>query len=302
MDEPALASAIVLTYNEELNIEACLKSIAGWCQEIFVVDSGSTDQTQAIARRYTHKIYVHPYTDHATQWDWALKNLPIAGEWILPLDADHVVSDELAHQIVAVTRHPDTAIDGYYSRHQYLFWGRPLRGFKGWGLRLFKKTRTVVDTSELVDWRFVVQGKTARLSGVLYEHNRKEDSIDFWIDKHQKFSSRIAIEELLRCKGLIRWSLRPNLLGNPDERIIWFKTLWLRLPLYLRPFLYFFYRYFLRVGFLDGKTGFIYHFFHAFWFRLLVDIKIAKLRQRLANGELTITELADSFGHRTGRN
>jgi len=297
MDQPVPVSAVILTYNEELNIEACLRSVAGWCREIFVVDSGSTDQTQAIARRYTDKVYAHPYTDHASQWDWALKNLPITGEWILPLDADHIVSDELKQQIIAVTRQPDPAISAYYSRHQYLFWGRPVRGFKGWGLRLFRRDKTSVDTSELVDWRFIVQGQTARLSGILYERNRKEEEIDFWIDKHQRFSFRIAAEELLRREGLIRWSLRPRLLGNPDERIIWFKPLWLHLPLYIRPFFYFIYRYFIRLGFLDGRTGFVYHFLHAFWFRLLIDIKIAKLRRCLAGGELRIAELAELFTH-----
>jgi glycosyltransferase involved in cell wall biosynthesis len=297
MDQPVPVSAVILTHNEELNIEACLKSIVGWCQEIFVVDSGSTDQTQAIVHRYTDQVYVHSYTDHASQWDWALKNLPITSEWILPLDADHIVSDELKQQIIAVTRWPNPAISAYYSRHQYLFWGVAMRGFKGWCLRLFRRDKTSVDTSELVDWRFIAEGPTARLPGVLYERNRKEDEIDFWVDKHQRFSSRMAAEEVLRLAGLTRWSLQPKLFGNPDEHIIWFKTLWFHLPLYVRPFLYFFYRYFLRLGFLDGRTGFIYHFLHAFWFRLLVDIKIAKLRQRLACGELTVTELAEWFAH-----
>ena len=68
--------------------------------------------------------------------------------------------------------------------------------------------------------------------------------------------------------------LRPALFGNPDERVLWRKNLWRRLPAYLRPFLYFSYRYVLRLGFLDGKEGFVFHFLHAWWFRLLVDIKI----------------------------
>ena len=116
------------------------------------------------------------------------------------------------------------------------------------------------------------------------EDNRNERSIDFWIDKHQRFAARLAAEEVLRERGALVWSFRPRLFGNPDERVVWLKNRWYHLPLYVRPFLYFFYRYFLRLGVLDGPTGFVYHFLHAFWFRMIVDIKIAELRQELSAG------------------
>jgi glycosyltransferase involved in cell wall biosynthesis len=291
-------SAIVLTYNEELNIEACLRSVAGWCQEIFVVDSGSTDSTLEICRKYTGLIHFHPYVDHASQWDWTLKNLLLTSEWVMPLDADHVITEALKQQIIEAISNPDPMVNGYYSRHQYFFWGATMRGFKRYSLRLFRRCKTRIDYSELVDFRFVVEGKTELLSGATLEINKKEASIDFWVEKHQKFSSRIAIEEVLRVSGALDWSMRPRLSGNPDERIIWLKNVWYRLPLYVRPFIFFFYRYIIRLGFLDGKTGFIYHFLQAFWFRLLVDIKIAELRQRLARGELSLTQLAETFMHK----
>jgi glycosyltransferase involved in cell wall biosynthesis len=290
-------AAVILTYSEEVNIEPCLRSIAGWCREIFVVDSGSTDRTLEICRQYTGRICTHPYTDHASQLAWALANLPFSCEWIMPLDADHVITDRLRQEIIDVLRNPEPDVDGYYSRHQYFFWGVPIRGFKPYTLRLFRLHKTRLDHSELVDFRFVVEGKTRKLSGAVYENNNKESSIDFWIDKHQKFSSRIAVEEVLRASGCVNWSIRPRLLGNPDERIIWLKNRWYRLPLYFRPFIYFLYRYLFRLGFLDGKTGFVYHFLQAFWFRLLVDIKIAELRRQLSAGELSLDQLRASFEH-----
>ena len=137
------------------------------------------------------------------------------------------------------------------------------------------------------------------LSGAVYEINNKELSIDFWIDKHQKFSSRLAAEEVLRVSGSMDWSMSLLLLASPHEkRIIWLKNRWCRLPLYVRPFIYFFYRYIVRLGFLDGKTGFVYHFLQAFWFRLIVDIKKSKLKQQLAAGELSLEQLKASFEHK----
>jgi glycosyltransferase involved in cell wall biosynthesis len=291
-------AAVIFTYDEEVNIEACLKSIAGWCQEIFVVDSGSTDRTLEICHKYTDHIRSHPYVDHASQWDWVLKNLPITCEWVMPLDADHVVTETLKQQIIQAVLNPDQSTNGYYARHQYFFWGTPICGFKPYSLRLFRHQKTHVDHSELVDFRFVVEGKTKLLSATIYEINNKELSIDFWIDKHQKFSSRMAIEEVLRASGSLGWSISPRLFGNPDERIIWLKNVWYRLPLYLRPFIYFFYRYILRLGFLDGTTGFVYHFLHAFWFRLMIDIKISELRQRLACGDVTLEQLSEAYTHK----
>jgi glycosyltransferase involved in cell wall biosynthesis len=288
-------TAIILTYNEEKNIEACLKSIVDWCPEIFIVDSGSTDGTKEICQKYPTHIVEHHFVDHPDQWHWALNNLPVAGEWVMPLDADYIVSPELGEELrQAVLKH-EPGVNGYYARHQYYFRGVPMRGFKSHTLCLLRPRQTRVDYGELVDHRFLVAGQTRVLSGLLSEINNNEWDIDVWTDKHQNYSTRMAIQEVLSHAGVITRSLSPNLLGNPDEKIIWAKRVWERLPLNLRPFLYFFYRYFLRFGFLDGKVGMTYHFLHAFWFRLMIDLKISEIRRQLTNGELTLEELEKMF-------
>ncbi len=288
-------TGILLTYNEESNVARCLASVADLCDDLFVVDSGSTDRTTSICRAYTQNIVSHPFVDSASQWAWALTCLPVRSEWVLPLDADHMITAELKAQICAVVSAPDPKIHGYYSRHAYLFMGRRMRGFKPYTLRLFRYCSTSVDRSELVDFRFHVHGRTAVLSGEVREENANERYIDFWIDKHQRFSSRAATEEVLRRLGRIEWSIAPRLFGTPDQRIIWLKSRWYRLPLYVRPALYFSYRYVLRGGFLDGIPGFVYHFLQAFWFRLLIDVKIAQLRRRLADGEVSSAALAAAY-------
>ena len=156
-------TAIILVYNEEANIEFCLASVHGLCRDIIVLDSGSTDRTLEICRRYTDKIFTHPFTDSAAQWTWALENLPVHSEWVLPMDADHVVSKDLRQDITRALTDPGNEISGYYSRHQYLFWNVPIRGFKRYGLRLFRLPRVTVDASEHADYRFCVQGPTEKL-------------------------------------------------------------------------------------------------------------------------------------------
>jgi glycosyltransferase involved in cell wall biosynthesis len=288
-------AAVVLTLNEEKNVEACLKSVAGWCREIFVVDSGSTDRTGEICRRYTDQIFSHPFEDHPSQWNWALQNLPLTCDWVLPLDADLVISEGLRREMAAAVLKDVPGINGYYARHRYFFWGVPMRGFKGHSVCLFRRSRTQLDFGELVDHRFVIDGETAHLHGEIDEINQNEWDIDVWIDKHQKYSTRMATQEVLSQAGEIDHSLTPNLWGNPDARMVWIKGRWSKLPLFFRPCAYFIYRYFLRLGFLDGKVGLLYHFLHAFWFRFLVDLKIAALRRQLARGEVSLEALKKSY-------
>ena len=119
-------------------------------------------------------------------------------------------------------------------------------------------------------------GPTAILEGDLIEENRNENAIAVWIAKHNRYAVRQAREEAARSADPDRRPTRA--FGSPDERTRWRKRIWYRMPLYARPFGYFLYRYVLRLGFLDGKEGFIFHFMQAFWYRLLVDINRDELR------------------------
>jgi hypothetical protein len=213
------------------------------------------------------------------------------------LDADNEVSSELKHSVDAMLAAPNDGVDGYYSVHRHVFRGQTIRGLKRWWLRLVRHRNVELDESELVDWRLKLRGTVGYLRGAITEHNLKENDLDFWIEKHKKFSSRMAIEEALRRAGRIGWSVHPRLFGNPDERMIWFKSRWYSLPVFVRPFLYFGYRYFWKWGVLDGAIGFLFHFLQAFWFRLMIDVKLSDLERRIASGEVTIEDLVRTFGH-----
>ena len=296
---PAPVTVVVLTHQEELNLGPCLASVAGWVQDIFTVDSGSTDRTNALAVERGARVFEHPFETHATQWAWALEHLPISTPWVLGLDADQRVTPELRASIEQAVRRGPAEINGYYMTRRQIFRGRWIR-FGGYYpkylLKLFRIHSVRTSEADLVDHHFIVDGRTERLHGDLIEDNKREDDIGFWIAKHNRYAGLMAREEVTRSRESV--PLTRATLRNPDARTAYLKSIWKALPLYVRPLLYFFYRYFLRLGFLDGKQGFIFHFMQALWFRLLVDVNVDSLRsgltppasrreERESSGELT---------------
>jgi glycosyltransferase involved in cell wall biosynthesis len=275
----ASLSAFVLTRNEETNLERCLETVVGWCNDIYVVDSLSTDGTVEIAKRYGAKVYQHAFEGHTKQRAWALRNLPFQNEWVFALDADHRVTPQLQSELIEVFEEPPTHVKGFFVNRRQIFRGRWMR-FGGYypkyQMKLFRHADAYLDDDEF-DYRFYVSGGTAKLRHDILEANENEWKISFFIEKHNRFATELAIEEIKRRNGELKYLVKVSPLGNPDQRVLWLKTKWNSLPLYLRPFLLFVYRYFLRLGFLDGKEGFIFYFLQSFWFRLLVDIRREEL-------------------------
>jgi glycosyltransferase involved in cell wall biosynthesis len=293
---PPSLSLVVLTYNEERNLRSCLESVGDLVEQIFVVDSGSTDRTIEIARECGAAVVTHAFDGHAAQWQWALSVLPITSTWVLALDADQSLTPELRASIAAQVpgwTSAGTPVGAYLNRRQ-VFRGRWIR-FGGYYpkylLKLFRRDAVRIETQDLVDHHFEVNGPTATLSGDLIERNRNEDSISVWIDKHNRYAVRQAREEEDRAAEADTRPARP--FGSPDERTRWQKKIWYRLPIYVRPFFYFIYRYLFRLGFLDGKQGFVFHFMQAFWYRLLVDINRDEIRRPPLSGR-TITAAESS--------
>jgi glycosyltransferase involved in cell wall biosynthesis len=280
-------TVVVLTYNEEPNLEPCLNSLCAWAREVYIVDSGSTDHTSEIAARYGATLVHHPFSSHTLQWEWALENLPIQTEWVLALDADQRVTPELTDEICELDPAVLRTVDGIYIKRRQVFrdkWIRYGGYYPKYLLKMFRRGRVKTDARDLVDHHFYVAGNVMKLHGDLLEVNKKEDDISFWIEKHNRYATLLAREELENARIGREHIVKPSFLGKPDQRILMLKQIWSRLPLFVRPFLYFVYRYFIRLGFLDGKQGAIFHFLHAFWFRLLVDIKLDELRRQGARG------------------
>lgn len=274
-----ILSAIILTYNEEQNLPACMKSLKLLGCPVFVVDSGSTDRTLEIAAQFGAMILEHPFTTHTQQWDWALKNVPLETEWAMALDADQAITSELAAEIR--TQLGTSNFDGLYVKRRQVFRGRWIKHggyYPKYLLKLFRRDKVYLHGGDSVDHHFYVRGTCGKLRYDLIEANHKEDNISFWIEKHNRYATLMAAEEQRQRAGGYESPVTPSLFESPDQRVIWLKRLWSRLPLFVRPSLYFMYRYFLRGGFLDGKEGFIFHFLQAYWYRLLVDINLDEIR------------------------
>lgn len=275
-------SLVVLTGNEEENIEHTLRSVQGLASEIVVVDSFSTDRTVEICRRYADRIVQHPFENQAKQFNWALDNVSISSEWILRLDADEALTPELSEEISQTLPTLPQEVTGIYLKRRVYFMGRWIRHgdyYPMWFLRLFRKGKGRYE--EITEEHILLSdGRTIRLRNDFIDHNRK--GLSFWVDKHNQW----AIGEMLdmmsfsKGEGIPARTVAPSLLSSQERRRRWFKVrLYARLPLFVRPLLYFLYRYILRLGFLDGKEGLVFHCLQGFWYRFLVDAKIYEARK-----------------------
>lgn len=286
MTMAAPLTVLVPTRNEEANLERTLAAVRPLADQLFVLDSESSDGTLEIARRYADDVAALAY-DHSRiiPWifQWGLDHLPIRNEWVLILEADQALTEPLRAEIAALLARAEIAEAGFYIRRLQIFRGQAIR-HGGYGgkrlLKLFRRSRGRLDPEEQ-DTRVYVDGAVGTLRHSLAEWNRKEDEILFYLGKHLRYAEAFAREELKRRDGL-EFRGKARLFGTPDERVLWQKRLWYRLPLFVRPFLYFFYRYFLRLGFLDGWNGFVFHFLQGFWFRLVVDLRLEELQTKRA--------------------
>jgi glycosyltransferase involved in cell wall biosynthesis len=282
-------SVLIITRNEEANIADCLASVE-WASEVFVVDSLSTDRTVEIAESMGAKVTRHPFAGYAEQRNWALENLPISNEWVLMLDADERIPPPLAEEITRVVADHDQHHAGYYLKRRFFFLGRWLKHgglYPTWVLRLFRRDCARFENRP-VNEHAVLKGSAGYLSQP-FDHQDQRPLAD-WIAKHNRYAD-LEAEEFLQesLHEGYRDSLSARFWGSQAERKRWIKLrVWNRLPLLVRPFLFFFRNYFLKGGFLDGRQGFIYHVLWSFWVRFLIDVKI--LERQSGRGAAKVSE------------
>jgi glycosyltransferase involved in cell wall biosynthesis len=278
-----LVTVVVLTLDEEMNLDSCLDSVMPVATRVFVVDAGSSDGTTDIAERHGALVFHHPFETHSAQWRWALDQLPIETDWVLALDADQRLTPELASELCSLRAEDLAGLDGVYIKRRQWFRDRWIRHggyYPKYMLKMFRRGKVTIDSRDLVDHHFYIAGAVKKLRHDLIESNRKEDDLSFFVEKHRRYAKLLAREEIRWRTSPRPTAIQPALFGSPDQRSLALKRVWRRMPLFVRPCLYFFYRYVIRLGFLDGRQGAVFHFVQAFWFRLQVDIKVAELRRQ----------------------
>lgn len=265
-------SIIILTYNEQKNVGNCLRSISDLTGEIFIVDSGSTDNTLNVCKQYTDKIYTNKFENYSNQRNWALDNLPINTDWVLNLDADHRISEVLRNNLLNIFSRPiPDEVSGFLISRRTVFMGRWIKHgghYPAYHCVLFKKGSGRCEDRKY-DQHFVVDGNIQKLEGDIIDI--VTESLYTFTQRHNNWSDA-EVQQFLSDNS--NSEIAPNVFGNPIERKRYLRSVYNNFPLFVRPFMYFIYRYFLRLGFLDGKEGLIFHFLQGFWFRFLIDAKL----------------------------
>lgn len=282
-------SVLIPTKNEAQNLPRCLQALSGWANEIVVIDSGSTDGTQDIAKSFGAKVIQFEYRGGwPKKRQWALENFPFSNEWILLLDADELLDDPIKKEIGEAIRSP--YFDGYWLRYRIYFLGRQLRwgGSELWKLSLFRLGKGRFERRLLVDQdpsmgdmevheHVVVDGLVSRLKNPVRHENF--NSIYRYIEKHNQYSNWEARVIAAGAQG----EVRPKLFGNQAERRRWLKRHFVNMP--GSPLALFLLKYVFQLGFLDGIPGLIYCAFQAIQL-FHTKVKIRELRLLETKGSL----------------
>ena len=284
---------VVLTFNEEANIGACLDGLEGVEAPVFVVDSGSTDGTLDILAARGLEAVQHPFANYAAQRNWAQANIPWETDWVLHLDAGEVCTPAFTEWLRSGFDPAVEDVDGYLVARRAVFMGQWIRhgGYHPiYHLRLFRPTHGRCE-AKVYDQHFVCEGKEVTVpKGADLADGVMANLRDFTV-AHARWAAFEAIETLRNEEE--SGDVAAELFGSPIERRRWMKTkVFGRVPILLRSILYFLHRYFIKLGFLDGIRGLIFHSLQGLWFRFLIDSMIYEMRQAMrAGGTLEIVAM-----------
>lgn len=268
-------TAIILTKNEEVNIERCIKSLIGVADRICVVDSGSTDNTIEIAQRLGAEIFHHePFKHYAAQFNWALDNIGIKTKWVYRIDADEVVTPELGEELIAACKfHHDDDVNGFVMKFKIAFMGKFLKHggiYPFYNLTVFKFGFGRYEDRAMGEHIILSEGRTIDLKNDCLHYDFK--SLDAWINKHNWYATR-EVDDYFATRTI--GQINANELYHEAKKASKLRDgFYYKLPKFFRAKLYFWYRYYLKLGFLDGQAGYVHAFLQAYWYRFLVDAKI----------------------------
>lgn len=278
-------TVIIPAFNEILHIDRCIQSVTKIASKICIVDSFSNDHTQDAARALNATVLQHSWKNYADQFQWGVDQANVKTGWVMRMDADEYLEPELQQEIqVILPTLPDDVI-GVYLKRKVFFQGKWIRHGGFYPQTLLRIWRAGYGRIEQrwMDEHIVLpsNAKTITLKGHLVDDNLK--GITFWIDKHNRYATR-EMADLLIYKYFPDHGDSALRVMNADPQARWKRILkddvYARLPIGFRAVLYFFYRYFIKLGFLDGGKGIIWHFLQGLWYRLLVDVKVFEVESR----------------------
>lgn len=266
-------SIVVLTQNEAENLPSCLDSLTGF-GDIVIVDSGSTDGTPEVAKKFGARVYQHPFASFAQQRNWALDNCALKTPWVLFFDADEVATTEFRTEVSRAIQSAGDSIAGFYCCWKMMLGSRWLRrsdSFPKWQFRILRLGRATFIDSGHGQKEGAIDGEIGYVREP-YLHYAFSKGWESWWAKHNEYSSREAIDRLARS---VSWN--GILARAASRRNQALKPLLSRIPGW--PLLRFLHMYILKGGFLEGRDGLDYCASMA-WYEFLICAKMRELRRK----------------------
>ncbi len=280
-------SVFIPTKNEIIHIERSVRSALKLSPYVFVVDSSSTDGTVEKAESLGAKVFQYEWTtssNFSEKINWALENLPIETTWVIRLDADEYFHDNTIQRLSKELEKLDPKINAVTLNRRIHYQGRWMKhsGLYPQPMVRVTRLRFAIYESRWLDEHVNVYGNTiVNLSLDFVDDSLI--SISQWVKKHDKYSTLEAIEMLHQEIGLFQRIATNDSIGKYAEKVKNDKSTYSKMPPYWRAFLYFFYRHFIKLGFLDGYQGFLWNFFQGWWYRIMADVKIAEIKKACGN-------------------
>lgn len=265
---------IILAFDEEEHIARCIESVRGIAKRIVVIDSLSKDRTVRIARELGADVFQNEWVNHSAQFNWALNHATITTQWVMRLDADEVATQSFCDSISSLLPGLPESVAGVTVNRRIYFLGKWIRYggvYPAPMLRVLRRGRGKCE-NRWMDEHIVVEGRIVHAHGDICDINLK--NLTWWSSKHNLYASREAVDLLQVEEFLKTPAHRANMNSQAKVKRLVKEKIYKKMPLGLRAFAYFLYRYFFMLGFLDGKAGLLFHFLQGFWYRFLVDAKV----------------------------
>lgn len=278
-------AVVLLTHNEGIHLARALDAVKPFAKSMHIIDSGSTDDTIAIAERYGAEILQNKWKNYANQFQWAMDHITTDAEWILRLDADEIIEADLAARINTELPKLGSDVVGVSIDRKHIFLGRWVKHGGRYPLtllRIFRRGHGRIEQRWMDEHIIVSGGATVHFAGGFADHNLND--LTFFTDKHNKYATREAVDQLNQKIGLFPRDVEVTAQASSRQAAVkrWAKeNIYNHIPFTLSALLYFLYRYIFQLGFLDGREGLVYHFLQGFWYRFLVGAKVMELEKEI---------------------
>lgn len=285
-------TVVILTKNEEKNLRKCIESFQGIVKRFIIVDSFSSDGTENLCHHLDSELrkkgsrldfYQNKWVSYADQLNWGLTQTKIETEWSMRMDADEELLPELAAEIEQKLSNVQEPVNGVILRRRVMFMGKWIKHggrYPELLLRIFRTGKAMCEQKIMDEHMILSEGTTIKFNNDLVDNNQK--NLEWWIAKHNWYSNREVLDHQLTIAKEMDTALEENGISSGQAKMkrVVKNGGYYHLPKFWRAHLYFIYRYYFKLGFLDGPEGKIFHFLQAYWYRFLVDAKMYECEKK----------------------